>query len=135
MKLRHTHIRGDGLAQWLERWTEDPKIEGSNPGRSTRKPLSSYRVKNVVLTRCQCVQHPVCTRTHTKDHARTLKILWSMSEFRGLLWKHENNQHVPSKTECGCPSGGGNKNGHIRFTPPPMEERRKKIKTKPDVKS
>ena len=39
-----------------------------------------------------------------------------MSEFGGL-WKHENNQHalVPPKTECGCPSAGGIKNGHIRY--------------------
>ena len=39
-----------------------------------------------------------------------------MSEFDGL-WKHENNHHalVPPKTECGCPSGGGMKNGHIRY--------------------
>ena len=28
--------RGDGLAQWLERWTGDPKLEDSNPVRSTR---------------------------------------------------------------------------------------------------
>ena len=28
---------GDGLAQWLERWTGDAKDDGSNPVRSTRK--------------------------------------------------------------------------------------------------
>ena len=32
---------------------------------------------------------PVCIRMQ-KDHIRTLKILWSMSEFGGL-WKHQNN--------------------------------------------
>ena len=39
-----------------------------------------------------------------------------MSEFGGL-WKHENNQHilVPPKMECGCPSGGGIKNGHMCY--------------------
>ena len=39
-----------------------------------------------------------------------------MSEFGGLR-KHENNQHalVPPKTECGCPSGGGIRNGRIRY--------------------
>ena len=39
-----------------------------------------------------------------------------MSEFGGL-WKHANNQHalVPPKTECGCPSGEGIKNGHLRY--------------------
>ena len=25
----------DGLAQWLAHWTGDPKVEGSNPARST----------------------------------------------------------------------------------------------------
>ena len=29
--------RGDRLAQWLERWTGDPKVEGSNLARITRK--------------------------------------------------------------------------------------------------
>ena len=45
-----------------------------------------------------------------------------MSEFTAL-WKYKNNQHalVPQKKECGCPSGGGIKNGH-------MEECRKKEK-------
>ena len=39
-----------------------------------------------------------------------------MSEFGGL-WKHENHQHtlVPPKKECGCLSGGGIKNGHMRY--------------------
>ena len=41
-----------------------------------------------------------------------------MSEFGGLK-KHENNQYAlvgqPPKTECGCPSGGGIENGHIRY--------------------
>ena len=39
-----------------------------------------------------------------------------MPEFCGL-WKYEHNQHalVPPKTECGCPSGGGIKSGHIRY--------------------
>ena len=35
---------GDGLAQCLELWTVDPKVEGSNPVRSTRKTLSFFRV-------------------------------------------------------------------------------------------
>ena len=50
-----------------------------------------FRVKNVVLTRCRCAQHPVCIRTHNNDHVRTLKILQSMSDFGGLP-KHENTQ-------------------------------------------
>ena len=40
-------VRGDGLAQWLERWTEDPKVEGSNPVRSTRKTLSFSESKRL----------------------------------------------------------------------------------------
>ena len=36
---------GDGLAQWLERWTGDPKVEGSNPVRSTRKTSSVFESK------------------------------------------------------------------------------------------
>ena len=49
-----------------------------------------------------------------------------MSEFGGL-WKHENNQHtlVHPKTECGCPSGGGIKNGHIRYGG--MQKEKKKM--------
>ena len=39
-----------------------------------------------------------------------------MSEYGGL-WKQKNNQHavVPPETECGWPSGGWIKNGHIRY--------------------
>ena len=60
---------------WLERWTAHPKVEGSNPVRSTRKTFDLLRVKKVVLTRCRCSQPPVCIRTHTKDYARMLKIM------------------------------------------------------------
>ena len=38
-------------------------------------------------------------------------------EFGGL-WKHENNHHAlvpPKNVECGCRSGGGIKNGRIRY--------------------
>ena len=34
--------RGDGLARWLERWTGDPKVEGLNPIRSTRKTFEFF---------------------------------------------------------------------------------------------
>ena len=40
-------IRGDGLAQWLEHWTGDPKVEGSNLIRSTRKTLSFSESKRM----------------------------------------------------------------------------------------
>ena len=55
-----------------------------------------------------------------------------MPEFGGL-WNPKNNQHalVSPKTESGCPSGGGIKNGHIRY--PSLEERRKKRKKVYDV--
>ena len=60
---------------------------------------------------------PVCvySRIRKTMHGRK-QILKSISEFGGL-WKHENNQHalVPPKKECGCQSGGGIKNGHIRY--------------------
>ena len=39
--------RGDGLAQWLEHWTGDPKVEGSNPVRSTIKTLSFSESKRL----------------------------------------------------------------------------------------
>ena len=35
----------------------------------------------------------MCLRMHENDHVRTLKIMWSMSEFGGL-WKHEKTQHA-----------------------------------------
>ena len=56
--------RGDGVAQLIERRSQDPKTRGSNPVRSTRKNCEFSPVKNVVLTRCLCAQTPVCTRTH-----------------------------------------------------------------------
>ena len=41
-----------------------------------QEKLEFFRVKKVVLTtRCRCAQPPVCIRTHTKYHVRTLKIL------------------------------------------------------------
>ena len=48
-------LRGDGLAQWLERWTGDPKVEGSNPVRSQEGCADSLSV-------CPT---PVCIRAHT----------------------------------------------------------------------
>ena len=51
------HVWGDGLAQWLERWTGDPKVESSNPVRSTRK-MSFSESKKVMLACCRCAQTP-----------------------------------------------------------------------------
>ena len=59
-----------------------------------------------------------------------------MSEFGGLR-KHKNNPHapVPPKTECGCPSGGGIKNGHICYPSyggtQRVKKRKKEIPTTP----
>ena len=48
--------RGDGVAQMVERWTQGPKTQGSNPIRSTRKMCEFLGVKNP-LTHCQCAKH------------------------------------------------------------------------------
>ena len=62
-------IRGDGVAQLVERRTQDPKDRGSNPVRSTRVVCEFFRVKNVVLTRYRCAQPPyVYIRTRKNDH-------------------------------------------------------------------
>ena len=37
---------------------------------------------------------PVCIRTHKNDNVRTIKILYSISEFGGLR-EHEKTQHAP----------------------------------------
>ena len=42
-RIELIHERGDGLAQLLERWTGDSKVEGSNPVRSTRKTCSESK--------------------------------------------------------------------------------------------
>ena len=41
---------GDGVAQLVEHWTQDPKDEGSNPVRSTRTICEFFRDKQFVLT-------------------------------------------------------------------------------------
>ena len=47
-----------------------------------------------MLTRgCRCAQTPGYIRTHKNDHVRTLKILYSVSEFGGL-GKHEKTQNA-----------------------------------------
>ena len=67
--MQNPPIRGDGLAQWLERWTGDPQVEGSNPFRQEHKPTKFFpRFKEVVLT-LSVGPTPVRIRTHTKEHA------------------------------------------------------------------
>ena len=46
----------------------------------------------------------------TNVHSAKVK-LWPL-KIRWLL-----SRDFPPKTECGCPSGGGIKNGHIRYPP------------------
>ena len=53
-------ITGDGVAQLVERPTQDPKGCGLNPVWSTRKKEEFFRVKNV-LTCCRCDQPRVYT--------------------------------------------------------------------------
>ena len=66
---------GDGVAQLVERWTGDPKVEGSNPVRCTRKTLSFSDSKKGCVDSLSVCPTPVRIRTHTKDHVHTLKIL------------------------------------------------------------
>ena len=40
-------VMDDGVAQLVERRTRDLKVEGSNPGRSTRKTLSFSESKRL----------------------------------------------------------------------------------------
>ena len=69
--------RGDGVAQWVERRTRDPRTRGSNPvmGAEGKIVRVFSESKNVVLTSCRCVNAtPVFIRMHENDHVRTLKI-------------------------------------------------------------
>ena len=59
-------VRDDVLTQWLEHGTGDPKVEGSNPVRRTRKICEFFRVKNVALTRSQLCPTP-CVYTHAYE--------------------------------------------------------------------
>ena len=86
---------GDGLAQWLERWTGDPKVEGSNPVRSTTKNKFLW-VNKVVLTRCRCAQPPCvycyiimdCTALRLSDKSTAL--IWPDMTF-AVDWALKNN--------------------------------------------
>ena len=83
---------GDGVAQLVERQTQDPKVR--TPSSGEQETIVSFsKCQNVVLTRCQFAQPPMCIHMHKKDHVRMLQILWYMSEFGGL-WKHEKTHHA-----------------------------------------
>ena len=76
-KKHNTHtpktitIWDDGVAQLVERRTQDLKDRGSNPIRSTITICEFFSDKNVVLTRCRCAQPPcVYSRTRMITYAR-----------------------------------------------------------------
>ena len=75
---------GDGLAQWLERWTRDPKVEGSNPARSARKTLSFSESKRLcrlavgvpnLHVYTQAYERP---RAHVKNSVVHVRVWWIM---------------------------------------------------------
>ena len=88
--------RNDGVAQLVERRIRNPKIGGSNPAyvRSTGTICEFFSESKMYFADSLLLYPtPVCTRTHKNDDVRTLKILYSMSEFGGF-WKHEKTQHA-----------------------------------------
>ena len=87
-------LRGDGCGSNGRASESRPKGRRFESRQDHKKKMCEFfRVKNVVLTRCRCAQHPVCIRRHKNNHTRMLKILSAMSEFGGLR-KHEKNQHA-----------------------------------------
>ena len=107
-------LRGDGLAQWLERWTKIKRSRVQIPSVAQEKLIFFSESKRLCCLAVGVPNPRVYTHaderpcTHITDHV--------VHEFGGL-WKHEHNQHalVPRNTECGCPNGGGIKNGHICY--------------------
>ena len=74
----------DGLAQWLECWTGDPKIEGLNPVRSTRKALSFSKSKRLcglavgVPNPCVYTQTYERPCTHVMGPVAHVRVRWIM---------------------------------------------------------
>ena len=66
---------GDGVAQLVEHWTQDPKDEGSNPVRSTIKKIVSFSESKMCRLVVGVPNPLLCLRTHKNDHIRTLQIL------------------------------------------------------------
>ena len=88
-----TGWRGGSIARASDSRSKDQRFE---PRQEHNKHIMIgvfFRVKNIVLTHRRCAQPPVCIRTHKNDQVRTLKILWTMSEFGGFR-KHEQTQHA-----------------------------------------
>ena len=87
-KVSQTVGWGNGLAQWLERWTGDPKVEGLNPVRSTRKTWFFFQSPKGCADSLSVSPIPVCYMhayerpcTHVKDPVVHVGV-------------HENNQHA-----------------------------------------
>ena len=120
---------GDTVAQLVERWSGDPKVERSNPVRSTRKTLSFSQSKKVVLTRCRCSQAPVCIRTHVyerpcphvKDPVVRVRVRGKITSMH--LYPRRRNVAGQVAEELKT----------AKYTTPPTEERRKKIRRKMSV--
>ena len=73
IKFTWVNVRGDGVAQLVERQPQDPKTRGSNPVRSKKKKI--VRVcpnKKCCADSLSMCPTPVCIRTN--DYVRTLKI-------------------------------------------------------------
>ena len=56
---------GDGIAQWLERWSHDQKVSGFSPGRSGRRLFFS-RVNSPCRVSFWCLFHPNVTAAASK---------------------------------------------------------------------
>ena len=64
--------KSNGVAQLVERRTQDPRDEGSNLVRYTRQVFRSLTCFADSLSVCPT---PVCMLTHKNDNVSTLKIL------------------------------------------------------------
>ena len=110
---------GDVVAQLVEHGPQDPidsMIRGSNPSVAQEKIVTVFLSQNVVLARCRCAPPPcvharIRTYMHVKDHVVHVRVWWIM-ETR----KYPTCTCTPEDGIHGCPSGGGIKNGHIRYT-------------------
>ena len=65
----------DGVAQLVERRTQDSKDSGSNPYRSTTKNVWVFPSHKCCADSLSVCPIPVCIRTHKNKYVRTLKII------------------------------------------------------------
>ena len=59
-------VRGDGLAQWLQRCTGHPKVEGFESRQEHKNNFEFFRVKKGYADSLSVCPNPVCIRTHRK---------------------------------------------------------------------